>query len=78
MHTILVFGLIISPSNRGLQVTRNNNVALCRDKLALLSGLVLTIKTVELFSRFEIIIFKVVNFCDTPCLSSPSYRPSGG
>lgn len=40
MHTILVFGLIISPPNR----TRNNNVALCRDKLALLSGLVLTIK----------------------------------
>lgn len=34
MHTILVFGLIISPPNRGLQVTRNNNVALCQVKLS--------------------------------------------
>lgn len=59
MHTIVVFGLIISPPNRDLQVTRNNNVALCRDKLALLSGLVLTIKQSNCLPGLKSIFLKL-------------------
>lgn len=59
MHIILVFGLIISPPNRGLQVTRNNNVALCRNKLALLSVLVLTIKQSNCLPGFKVIFLKL-------------------
>lgn len=59
MHTILVFGLIINPPNRGLQVTRNNNVALCRDKLPLLSCLVLTIKQSNCLPGLKSIFLKL-------------------
>lgn len=75
MHTILVFGLIISPPNRGLQVTRNNNVALYRDKLALLSGLVLTIKQSNCLPGLKSIFLKLFKWASKFLWHALSFQP---